>query len=129
MKILNLYNKSIYIKYKHSVCSFAALFVLSVTIFTAVVPFYIAYFLYHDLWSQYKTIYEQPNVKFQHKYIFMAEHGSGGINAAVTDTKIVACNSYKYLNEVLDDFPDCSSIKVRGISFNIDGLGRTRNFI
>lgn len=109
MKILNLYNKRVYVKYKHSICSFAAFFVLIVTIFAVVVPFYIAFYVYHDWWSKHNTIYEQPIVKYQHKYMFMAEHGDTVVGEG---TKLVACNSFKYLNELLADFSDCSSIKV-----------------
>lgn len=109
MKIINLYDKRIYIQYKHSVCSFAALFVLVVTIFAIVVPFYIAYYIYHDWWSQHKTVYEQPIVKYQHKFIFLAEYSNESVE---TDAQLVACNSFKYLNELLADYPDCSSIKV-----------------
>lgn len=113
MKILNLHSKNIHVQYKHSVCSFAALFVLIATIFTAVVPFYVIFYLYHDLWSQYKIVYEQPTVKFQYKYIFMAENSilnGGGTTAE--DTKIVTCHSYNYLNDLLSEIPECSTIKV-----------------
>lgn len=74
--------------------------------------------MYHDWWSQHETIYEQPMVKFQHKFIFMAEHGDLD-NALLMDRRLVACNSFKYLNELLTDFPDCASIKVRAENVHI----------
>lgn len=98
-------------KYKHSVCSFAAFFVLIVTVFAIVMPFYIAFYMYHDWWSQHKILYEQPIVKFQHQFIFMAEHDDLN-NAFLMEKRLVACTSYTYLNDILGDFVDCSSVKV-----------------
>lgn len=113
MKLLTLHRRNTHINYKHSVCSLAAAFVLLAALLSILLPFYIAFYLYNDLWSQYKIIYEQPNVIFHHKYIFVAEHMAiGNDDATQTNTKITACNSFKYLNEALNNHPECAIIKV-----------------
>lgn len=115
MKLITLYRRYTSINYKNSLCSFATLFVISVTIFAIVAPFYIAFSLFSDLWSQYKVVYEQPDIRFEYKYIFTAEFTkSSAAEAEISsiDTKIVVCSSYKYLNKALNDAMECSMIKV-----------------
>lgn len=115
MKLITLHRRYTSINYKNSLCSFATLFVISVTIFAIIAPFYIAFSLFHDLWSQYKLVYEQPDVRFDYKYIFTAEFTKasvGEVEMPAIDTKVAVCSSYKYLNKALNDPMECSMIKV-----------------
>lgn len=120
MKLLTLHKRNAYIQYKHTICSWAAAFVLLSAILTVILPFYFAFYLFNDVWSQYKIIYEHPDVKFQYKYLFVAENAA--INSDSNDfvsSKVLTCSSYKYLSELFDDSPDCAVIKVnKNISFN-----------
>lgn len=108
MKLLTLHRRNAYIQYKHTFCSWAAVFVILGAILTVILPFYFAFYLFNDIWSQYKITYEHPDVKFQYKYIFVAEYM--GENAL--DTTVTTCTSYNYLNELFEDFSECSMIKV-----------------
>lgn len=114
MKLLTLHKKITYIQYKHTICSWAAIFVLLATILTVILPFYMAFYLFNDIWSQYKIIYEHPDVKFQYKYIFVAEYSrANGESENVLDSTVTTCSSYEYLNQLFQDFSECSIIKVR----------------
>lgn len=122
MKLFVFHRKSVYTNYKQSICSLAALFVLIATIFTIIMPFFITFSLYHDTWPHQKVIFEQPNVQFQYKYIFLAEHTNIQLpsdNIPVINTKIVTCNSYKYLIDVLSEHSECSLIKVCVVVFTL----------
>lgn len=112
MKLLTLYRRNACVQYKHTICSWAAIFVFLATILTIIVPFYIVVHLFHDIWSQYKIIYEHPDVKFLYKYIFVAEHIPYGTeNSNSMDSVATRCTSYNYLNELFDDSSECSVIK------------------
>lgn len=113
MKLLTLHRRNTYVKYKHTMCSWAAFFVLFATILTVILPFYLAFYLFNDIWSQYKVIYQHPDVRFQYKYIFIGEYNK--LNAAgddTYDTTVTTCTSFNYLNEVFKDYSECSAIKV-----------------
>lgn len=128
MKLLTLHRRNAYIQYKHTICSYAALFVLLAAILTVILPFYSAFYLFNDVWAQYKIIYEHPDVKFQYKYIFVAEYSNAnaeGENAL--DSTVTACSSYSYLNELFEDFSECSMIKVSSILANFSTVISTLN--
>lgn len=113
MKLLTLYRRNAYVHYKHTICSWAAVFVFLATILTIILPFYIAVHLFHDNWSEYKIIYEHPDVKFQFKYIFVAEHNARSTDSLnQMDSLTTTCTSYNYLNKLFDDSSECSIIKV-----------------
>lgn len=113
MKLLTLHKRNSYIQYKHTICSWAATFVFLATILTVILPFYFAFHLFNDIWSQYKIVYEHPDVKFQYKYIFVGEYNNANADAGnVFDTTVTTCSSYNYLNEIFQDFSECSMIKV-----------------
>lgn len=116
MKLITLYKRNTSINYKNSLCSFATLFVISVTVFAIIAPFYIAFSLFSDLWSQYKIVYEQPDIRFEYEYIFTAEYtriSSMEAEMPTIDTKFVVCSSYKYLNKAHNHAMECSMIKAR----------------
>lgn len=116
MKLITLHQRNTSINYKNSLCSFATLFTISVTVFAIVAPFYIAFSLFGDLWSQYKLVYEQPDIRFEYKYIFSAEftrNNAADAEMPGVDTQVVVCSSYKYLNKAMtNDATECSMIKV-----------------
>lgn len=113
MKLLTLHKRNAYICYKHTVCSWAALFVLSAAILTILLPFYFAFYLFNDIWSQYKVIFEHPDVKFQYKYIFVGEYLPTSAQPEKSyDSTVTTCSSYEYFNELFEDFSECSMIKV-----------------
>lgn len=117
MKLITLHKRNAYIQYKHTICSWAAIFVLLATILTVILPFYFAFYLFNDIWSQYKIVWEHPDVKFQYKYMFIAESGvSSTENENPYDSMVTTCSSYEYLNELFEDFSECSMIKVNGSS-------------
>lgn len=114
MKLLTLHRRNTYIKYKHTICSWAAIFVLLATILTVILPFYFAFYLFNDVWSQYKVVYQHPDVKFQYKYIFVGEYKKSNAEGENSfDTTVTTCTSFNYLNEVFQDYSECSLIKVR----------------
>lgn len=114
MKLLTLHKRNSYIQYKHTICSWAAFFVLLATILTVILPFYIAFYLFNDIWSQYKITYEHPDVRFQYKYMFVAEYTSSHADVESSfDTSVTTCSSYEYLNRLFEDYSECSMIKVR----------------
>lgn len=112
MKLLTLHKKISHINYKHSICSFATLFVISTTIFAVLAPFYIVSGLYKDSWSEYKIVYEQPDVLFKHNYIISAEFLKTVQDELMPPRKIIACSTYKYLNDIFGETPSCSHFKV-----------------
>lgn len=120
MKLFVVHRKNIYTNYKQSLCSFATFFVIIVTVFTIILPFYITFSLYHDTWPQQKIVYEQPDIKFQYNYIFLAEHiniQQSNENSVenvfpIVSTKSLTCNSYKYLIDAVGSIPECSIVKV-----------------
>lgn len=113
MKLLTLHKRNAYVQYKHTICSWAASFVFLGAILTVILPFYFAFYLFNDVWSQYKIIYEHPDVKFQYKYLFVAENTAiTPENSDFVDSKLLTCSSYKYMSEIFEDSPDCSVIKV-----------------
>lgn len=114
MKLLTLHKRNSYIRYKHTICSWAAIFVFLATIITVIFPFYIAFYLFNDIWSQYKIVYEHPDVRFQYKYIFVAEYSASQSSDVENsfDSSVTTCSSYEYLNRLFEDYSECSMIKV-----------------
>ncbi|GAB0089075.1 hypothetical protein DMENIID0001_035540 [Sergentomyia squamirostris] len=113
MKLLTVHCKSVSISYKHSLCSFATLFVAITTLSALIIPFYIVIFANTDLWHQTVTIYEQPNITFTYKYNFF------GI---MDNDEIVACSSQSYVSGILENVSKCSAIKYSEEDYNNDGL-------
>uniref|UniRef100_A0A1B0DG49 Transmembrane protein 231 n=1 Tax=Phlebotomus papatasi TaxID=29031 RepID=A0A1B0DG49_PHLPP len=113
MKLLTIHSKSVNINYKHSLCSFATLFVAITTLSALLIPFYIVIFANTDLWHQTVTIYEQPNITFMYKYNFLA---------ITENEEVVACSSVPYVNQILENVQKCATIKFVEDDFNNDGL-------
>ncbi|XP_059617058.1 uncharacterized protein LOC132261985 [Phlebotomus argentipes] len=113
MKLLTIHSKSVNISYKHSLCSFATLFVAITTLSALLIPFYIVIFANADLWHHTVTIYEQPNITFTYKYNFVAIR---------ENEDIVACSSLPYVSNLLQDVQKCAKIEFVENDFNNDGL-------
>lgn len=112
MKLITLQKRTAYIHYKNTICSWAALFVFLSIIFTTWFPYYLAFHLFSDAWSQNKIIYEHPDIKFQYKYIFVAElEPTETENMSGSASTSMACTSYGFLNQFYETYPDCSTIK------------------
>lgn len=113
MKLITLHKRAVYIHYKNTICSWTAFFVFLSLIFTIWFPYYLAFHLFSDVWSQNKIIYEHPDIKFQYKYIFVAElepTETARMNGLASTS--IACTSYDFLNQFYETYPDCSTIKV-----------------
>lgn len=113
MKLLTLHKRAAYIQYKHTICSWPAIFVFLSIVLNILIPFYIAFYLFNDIWSQYKLIYEHPDIRFQYKYIFVAEYSAKSVEGdPSTLTTSTTCTSYSFLKQLFGDNSDCSLIKV-----------------
>lgn len=116
MKLLTLYNKKVFISYKHSVCSFATFFTFIVTVFTVVVPFYVVLYVNGDLWMQPKFTNEYPKVTFQYRFLMINEHNMlanfGGTDPA-NSMQLVMASSFGGFNQMTEKFQQSTSIKVR----------------
>lgn len=117
MKIATLYTTSVKISYKHSIFSFAAFFVFIATIFTIITPIYLIVYTNNDLWHQPKTIYEQPTVSFQYKYILMAEHGTSlemnSENVVNSDSALAVISSFGYFNQITESWQKRGTVRVK----------------
>lgn len=113
MKLITLHKRTAYIQYKNTICSWTASFVFLSIILTIWFPYYLAFHLFSDVWSQNKIIYEQPDIRFQYKYIFVAElEPTETENLDGFTSSSIACTSYSFLNQFSDTYPDCSTIRV-----------------
>lgn len=113
MKLLTLYNKNVSISYKHSVCSFASLFAAVSLIFVCTVPYYFICYVNSDLWWQPHMIWEQPNVRFQYRYILMGEHqATGGDDSRVSKRPLVVISSFDRFNAATEKWQTSATVKV-----------------
>lgn len=152
MKLLNLYSRKVSISYRHSICSFAAVYVAVLTTFAIVVPFYVVFSINGDLWAtqhRYKIVYEQPVINFQYQYILMAEHhaaagsqnkvsgividditdaytsgGGNSVDSTVPDNTLMAWSSFDYFNQVMERWQQSVSIKVNCLIYICSCCGR-----
>lgn len=115
MKLLTLYNKNVFISYKHSVCSFATFFAGISLIFIVIVPLYMICYVNNNLWSQPYMVWEQPQVKFRYNYILLAEHQNIDNNAV---NQIIVISSYDQLNVETEPFQTSATIKVNISKFS-----------
>lgn len=114
MKLLTLYNKNVSISYKHSVCSFAALFAAVSLIFVCTVPYYLVCYVNSDLWWQPHMVWEQPRVQFQYRYILMGEHRAvGGVDGpGLNGRPLVVISSFDRLNAATEKWQTSATVKV-----------------
>lgn len=156
MKLLNLYNRKVSISYRHSICSFAAVYVAVLTTFAIVVPFYVIFSINGDLWAtqyQHKIVYEQPVINFQYQYILMSEHraagsqnkvggividditdaytpgGGNSVDSTTTapDNTLLAWSSFDYFNQVMERWQQSVSIKVNFVIYAFSSCEESAN--
>ncbi|XP_070496593.1 transmembrane protein 231 [Chironomus tepperi] len=120
MGLISLHRKYSFIDYQHHLCSFATLIKLIALIGAFVVPIIIILKL-NSTESHFVT-FEQPVVKFQYKYILIAE------NSIDNETgKNILCSSFDALNQ-FNESKKCSKIQISEKDLNYDGTIDELNF-
>jgi uncharacterized protein YrzB (UPF0473 family) len=121
MSLISLYRKYSFVDYQNRVCSFAFFITFFVYITAIVLPFVWILKVNDENLSANLVSFEQPAVKFQYKYILLAEH------SMETDGNATLCSSFEYLNK-LDGTSKCAKIKVIEKDENFDGIADEINF-
>lgn len=111
MVCIDVFSQSAKITYKSHLCSKATIFIIITTLTSIVAPLIFAY-QSRGFWLKTDSFYEQPNIKFKHKYIFYAS-SSNNIDAHVL------CSNVIHLND--GNFQKCSVVKVHEFDYNEDG--------
>lgn len=110
MKLITFHHRNVHVSYKNTVCSFASLFYIAITLLTIIIPIYLVLLLSPRVQLENSMIWEQPSVQFKYQYNFMG--------LLRTEHKAVACSSFPYQRFLIDDAKErsaaieCSSIKV-----------------
>jgi len=113
MGLISLHRKYSFIDYQHHLCSFASLIKLVALIGAFFVP--IILILKLNSTENHFVTFEQPVVKFQYKYILIAE------NSVENETgKDILCSSFDVLNQ-FNETKKCSKIQISEKDFNYDG--------
>lgn len=117
MSLISLHRKYSFVDYQNKLCSFAALFTLCVILISIVLPFVWIFKINNNNFalSDDKIAFEQPMVKFQYKYIFIAEH------SYESESKSIICSSFGHLNELTGP-ENCAKIKIIEHDENYDGI-------
>lgn len=114
MGLISLHRKYSFIDYQHHLCSCASLIKLIALIGAFLVPIILILKL-NSTESQFVT-FEQPVVKFQYKYILVAE------NSVDNETgKDIQCSSFDILNQ-FNGTKKCSKIQISEKDINYDGI-------
>lgn len=113
MGLISLHRKYSFIDYQHHLCSFASLIKLVALIGAFFVP--IILILKLNSTENHFVTFEQPVVKFQYKYILIAENSVE--NEAGKD---ILCSSFDILNQ-FNETKKCSKIQISEKDFNYDG--------
>ncbi|KAH8412094.1 hypothetical protein KR222_010487 [Zaprionus bogoriensis] len=94
MKFIPLHTTNTAIVYKNSLCSLASLLVLVFIALSVMLPVFLVSLLspYSGI-SESRVLYEQPNVRFNYHYIFVAS-----TEAAGEDATFLACSSFNNFN-------------------------------
>lgn len=122
MALLTLHRRYSFVDYQHNLCSFATLITILALIVAIALP--IAGILRMNHFEKYFIVYEQPIVKFQYKYLIIAEN-----SMEVDDKKAIMCSSFDFLNiNYGNDTEECSKIKVSERDLNFDGIVDEINF-
>lgn len=123
MNLLSLHRKYVFINFQNSLCSIAAFITLGLVILSIALPFvWILKINNNKLPSSSDVIkYEQPMVKFQYKYIFIA------INSMENDGKVMMCSSFDFLKQSVE-MDNCAKIKFTEKDTDFDGVPDEINF-
>ncbi|XP_034031595.1 transmembrane protein 231 [Thalassophryne amazonica] len=112
MAVFEVYSQPSEIRYRTSVCSRAALFVLLVWFLTYVPPLLVAY-RSHGFWIKRSTYEEQPVVRFQYQTLLVAATSPQG--------NYVAWSTFSHLNKLLGPNLRIPAVSVREVDQNQDG--------
>lgn len=114
MTLISLHRKYSFIDYQNNLCSFAAIITLISVLISIVLPFiWIIQVNNHKFSSANDLIaFEQPMVKFQFKYIVIAE------NSMDTKAMVTLCSSFV----IIDGHSKCDKIRVIEKDENFDGV-------
>lgn len=74
--MVELWSEPVKLRYSNSRCSLAYLFTIVFYIVVILFPFYLG-FSTHSFWKKHETLYIQPTVTFENKFILMLEGRAG----------------------------------------------------
>lgn len=114
MSLISLHRKYTFIDFQNRLCSIPALVTLVIVVSSVLLPFYIILKINDNEISSEVVKYEQPMVKFQYKYIFIAEH-------SMENGKVVICSSFSFLKN-RNDIQKCSKLRISEKDDNFDGV-------
>ncbi|XP_077297900.1 transmembrane protein 231 isoform X2 [Arctopsyche grandis] len=111
MTLYELYNCSVSIQYKNTLCSKATFFVLVTTLIALIFPLFLSYRA-RGFWLKNYIFYEQPDVHFKYQYLFIIE----------TDDLeyLISCGNLQNTSKLLTLNENCYYFKVREIDHNFD---------
>lgn len=114
--LISVHRKYTFIDYQNRICSFASLIAFVAFLIAIFMPIFWIYKVNNNslLLNKDFIVYEQPQVKFQYRYVFTADHTMEG-----RDT--VVCSSFQQLNQ-FEDTTKCGKVKVVEKDFNHDGV-------
>ncbi|KAH8413485.1 hypothetical protein KR009_011762 [Drosophila setifemur] len=119
MKFIPLHATNTSIVYKNSLCSFASLLVLVFIALSVMIPVMLVSVLspYSGI-SESRVLYEQPDVRFTYKYIFVATiepEEEGELES------MVACSTFNHFNSIMGGFTNsCTATKYWTEDVDID---------
>nr|CAH7721625.1 unnamed protein product [Callosobruchus chinensis] len=112
MVVLEVFSKSIQIKYKSTLLSKAAFIKIVTALTSIVVPFLLAY-ISGGFWVKNINFHEQPKVTLDGSYIFLA-HTDNQSNPIV-------CSNIQFYENAFKNFDFCYAIRIRDMDQNFDG--------
>ena len=123
---VNVFSEPLCLHYSsESRCSFAYLFSLACTLFVFVIPLYLCNSPVNSdgsnpangIWLKQSKYTEQPNVHFQHRYIFVAQ----AIDSTTGMPKELFFSTMSSINSLKSKTLRMASIKIREADENFDG--------
>lgn len=124
MKLITFHKKYSSIEYQNNLCSSAALVTLSAIIVSLLLPLIWIFKVNNNKLtpSSDVLVFEQAAVKFQFRFIVIAEHSMDN-----SEKKVVLCSSFNLLNG-LDGKENCGKIKTSERDDNFDGIADEIDF-
>lgn len=111
MVTLEVYTKSVKVRYKAFALSKATFVSFCCVIMSLVLPFILCYGT-GGFWQKWDIAYEQPTIKFIGKYLFLATTSS--------KEHPISCSSFSYYSKFTKLLDKCINIKIREIDKNFD---------
>uniref|UniRef100_A0A182J2X9 Transmembrane protein 231 n=1 Tax=Anopheles atroparvus TaxID=41427 RepID=A0A182J2X9_ANOAO len=120
MKLFSLYGKTVKIQYRNQLCSTTTVVVCALTLAALVIPYYLLSTIKRgELWDNHRLVYEQPQVAFLYKYLFMAELEQTDERSS---SSVVTCSSFESYNTLTEQLHPCSDIRVVPIDSDHDQM-------